>query len=356
MLDPTKVQFVNSYPPPTAIWRYSRLAAMAIGEGGRLATICLGNLDFDTLDPALTTILGKWPLPKQLSTILNYTFPAFVSRSESNEWKRLLASGGVLHFLAEDIPPWITSGKIAVTIHGNPMATLESDLFYSFSVGYKTAVKFNLHRYARDAVAIAQSEYVRNGLEEFGYDGPIRVIPPAVDPIFGESRDRLAARQSLNLPLHRPILLSISTAERRKNLAVLPKVMDLLPSDYLLVRVGPPVRGCHSLRDLSDQQVAQLYSASDALLFPTLEEGFGLPVIEAFASGLPVVTSAIPVVDEVSGGSALLVDPADPMALAAAIRTAVTSREYFSRLGLTRAKEFTLDKLGRRLSDFYRRL
>jgi glycosyltransferase involved in cell wall biosynthesis len=132
--------------------------------------------------------------------------------------------------------------------------------------------------------------------------------------------------------------------------------MDRLPSEYLLVRVGPPVRGALTLRDLTDREVAEVYAASDVLLFPTLEEGFGLPIIEAFASGLPVVASDIAVVQEAAAGSALLVDPRDPHALAVSCRAALDDRTTLERRGLLRAQEFTLERLSIRLHDFYAKL
>jgi glycosyltransferase involved in cell wall biosynthesis len=350
------VQFINAYPPPTAIWRYARMMRLAAGSNAHLATVCIGGLDFSGVDRSTSTLHGDWPLSPLLRSALNTAFPKIALRALTARCQSVIESHGVLHYLSEELRPWIKGDRLIVTIHGNPMATLESEAFYSFHAGYKMLVRGNLRTYGRLATCVAQSEYVRRGLEEFGYDGPIHVIPPAVDPLFRVIEDRLTIRRSLNLPLDRKILLSISSAEHRKNLGVIPQVLDLLPPEYLLVRVGPPVRGAMTFHDLSDEQVARLYSASDALLFPTLEEGFGLPVIEAFAAGLPVVASAIPVIEEVSGGKAVLVDPQDPKALARACQTAISERDTLSREGLGRAGDFTLEKLAYRLQDFYRLL
>jgi glycosyltransferase involved in cell wall biosynthesis len=351
-----RIQLVNSYPPPTAVWRIARLIRMAVGEQADLATICVGNLNFDAVDTTTSSLHGNWPLPSRVRSVLNTILPGLALRSLTSKCRRVLASDGIVHYLSEDIRPWVKGNRVAVLILGNPMATLESERYYRFSEGYKMAVRINLRRYSRFATCVTLSEYVRRGLQEFGYDAPIRVVPPAIDPTFQVVEDREALRRRLHLPTDRKILLSISTGERRKNIRILPRVMDLLPPEYLLVRVGPPVRGCYALHDLSDEQLAQLYSASDALLFPTLEEGFGLPVIEAFASGLPVVSSDISVIREVANDAAELVDPADPAALARACTSAIQNREEWKIRGLRRAEQFTVERFRSGLSSFYQQV
>jgi len=347
------VQLINSFPPPTGIWRYARLVKLALKERARLATIALGQLDFSRLDPRESTLSGRLPLPGSLRTALNYAIPWATMPGLTRAGRSVLRDGGIVHYLAEEIPPWIEGPRVVATVHGNPMATLETDRYYTFAARYRTAVRRNLRLYARRVHAVVQSEYVRRGLEEWGYDGPIEVVPPAVDPIFHVADDRAKLRARFGLPADRRLLLSVSTAERRKNLGVLPEVMDRLPSDCLLVRVGPPVRGARTIPVASDAEMAGLYAASDVLLFPTLEEGFGFPVTEAFASGLPVVSSTIPVVEEVAGGRALLADPNDPAALAAACREAFARRAELVAGGLERAAEFRLERFAERLGRLY---
>jgi glycosyltransferase involved in cell wall biosynthesis len=351
-LDP-RVQLVNSFPPPTAVWRYGRHVLEAAGKNASLATVCIGRLDFRQVDRRVSDLYGDWPLPDFVRSGLNVGLPTLVLQSLTRSCRSTLAQGGILHYLAEDIRPWVRGDRVAVSIHGNPLATLESREFYTFGSGYRLLVRHNLRAFGRTAIAIVQSNYVRKGLEEYGYDGKVIKIPPAVDPQFSPTADRAAARARFGLPTDRTILLSVSSAEKRKNLNILPKVMDLLPADHLLVRIGPPVRGAVTFRGLTDIEVAQLYGAADALLFPTLEEGFGLPVIEAFASGLPVVASDIPVVREVAGGAAVLADPRDPAALAAGCRLALHDRITLATGGLQRVQEFSLEKLRARLQEFY---
>lgn len=350
------IQLINSFPPPTAIWRYARLARLALGARASLATIRIGNFDFNRIDPTESSVYGVHIFSTRMSSLLNFAFAELSFRRLTEVCERVQQNGGAVQYLAEDIRPWHSEGKLGVVIHGNPLATLETDEFYSFGTGYKLAVRGNLRKFNRIATALVQSDYVRKGLEDYGFDGPIKVVAPAVDPLFQPSSERVKARLRLNLPTDRKLVLSISTAEKRKNLKVLPQVFDLLPSEFKLVRVGPPVRGALSLRNLSDRDVADLYAICDVLLFPTLEEGFGLPAIEAFASGLPVVTSDISVMREVCGGAALLSDPLDPRALARAVAEASSHPQDLVERGYRRAKDFSIENLATGLASFFARL
>lgn len=303
-----------------------------------------------------SSVFGLHVRSSRISSLLNFAFAEVTLRGLTSKFRRLQKIGGVVQYLAEDIRPWYKSGKLGVVIHGNPMATIETEKFYSFNVGYRIAVSRNLRSFGRIATALVQSNYVREGLEEYGYDGPIKVVSPAVDPLFKPSLDKLKTRMRFNLPADRKLVLSISTNERRKNLRIVPQVLDRLPSEYRLVRIGSSVRGAITLSNLSDQDAAEVYSACDVLLFPTLEEGFGLPAIEAFASGLPVVASDIDVMKEVCGNAALLNDPTDPQVLARSCQLASADREDLVKRGLRRAQDFSLENLSLGLTSFFGKL
>ncbi len=90
-----------------------------------------------------------------------------------------------------------------------------------------------------------------------------------------------------------------------------------------------------------DQELPRLYQQADLCVYPSLYEGFGLPVVEAMACGTPVVTSRVSALPEVAGGAALLADPQDPADLCAAMETAARDRDRWRRAGLLRAKRFS---------------
>ena len=97
---------------------------------------------------------------------------------------------------------------------------------------------------------------------------------------------------------------------------------------------------------VSDQDLAVIYSNALALVYPSLYEGFGLPVVEAMACGCPVVTTDVSSLPEVAGSAALLVDPHDPAGFAEALQSVILDRDLSTRLrgdGLRRARDFSWD-------------
>jgi glycosyltransferase involved in cell wall biosynthesis len=105
-----------------------------------------------------------------------------------------------------------------------------------------------------------------------------------------------------------------------------------------------------------DEDLPALYSGAAAFLFPSLYEGFGLPVLEAMACGTPVITSNVSSLPEVAGDDAILVDPYDVGAIAAAIDRVFEQPDLAARLreqGLMRARQFTWERAGRQTVAVY---
>jgi glycosyltransferase involved in cell wall biosynthesis len=89
-----------------------------------------------------------------------------------------------------------------------------------------------------------------------------------------------------------------------------------------------------------------LYRGAAVFVYPSLYEGFGMPVVEAMACGTPVVASAHPSLDEACGAAAVRVDPHDPAAVAEGIREALARGDELRALGLRHARGFTWDGAG----------
>jgi len=105
-----------------------------------------------------------------------------------------------------------------------------------------------------------------------------------------------------------------------------------------------------------DQTLAALYRLAAVFVFPSLYEGFGLPPLEAMASGTPVVTSNVSSLPEVAGDAALLVDPYDTEAIAGAVRMVLTDEALRADLrarGLARAREFSWSRAAERVKQIY---
>ena len=109
-------------------------------------------------------------------------------------------------------------------------------------------------------------------------------------------------------------------------------------------------------RPVEHEGLASLYRGAACLVFPSRYEGFGIPVLEAMASGTPVVATTVGAVPEVAGDAAILVEPGDPAALAEGIRLAMADRERFVMAGLARAKQFSWAETARRTLAVYREL
>jgi glycosyltransferase involved in cell wall biosynthesis len=105
-----------------------------------------------------------------------------------------------------------------------------------------------------------------------------------------------------------------------------------------------------------EEDLPGLFSGADAFLYPTLYEGFGLPVVEAMACGVPVLTSSTSALQEIAGGYAYLVDPMDVEAIARGIVDLATDpgrRAEFADLGKRRARDFSWDKAAEQTLKVY---
>ena len=142
-------------------------------------------------------------------------------------------------------------------------------------------------------------------------------------------------------------VLAVGTLEPRKNLAVVQQAAERSAAPLRVVgaRGWGDVQVDGWLGRVSDSDLAALYRGARCLVYPSLYEGFGIPVLEAMACGTPVVTSRGGATEEVAGGAAVLVDPNDPAAVAAGIEEAASRRDELRALGLERAAQFTWERV-----------
>ena len=201
---------------------------------------------------------------------------------------------------------------------------------------------------------ITNTEYLKGELFHYGYNGKITTIHLPFEKTFRKlDASKEALKNLLGFPPSKKLVLSVSSDSPRKNLKTVETVMKILGDEYLLVRVGSEVPGSITFKNVDDETLNKIYNACDVLLIPSIYEGFGLPIVEAFATGLPVVASDIPTIREVSGGAAILVDPMNADDIASTVELAIRESDRYSHLGLERAKEFTFNSFRKRIIDLY---
>jgi glycosyltransferase involved in cell wall biosynthesis len=206
----------------------------------------------------------------------------------------------------------------------------------------------------------------------------VEIIPPMVDQVFqvaGEHESDAAA--AARLGVREPYVLAVASLEPRKNFGGLldawtslgasvgahqlvvvaaegwrqgkvRRRLDRMTGDGSVVKIG----------HIPEIVLAALYRRAAAFVFPSLAEGFGLPVAEAMACGTPVVTSRVSSMPEVAGDAALLVDPENPDEIAAAIARLLGSPALRRRLrerGLEQVRLFSREVVVPQLFEVYRR-
>jgi glycosyltransferase involved in cell wall biosynthesis len=284
------------------------------------------------------------------------------------------AAVDVLHSLASTAP---ARGRFArvVTIHDLHYRVVPEAHFGVRGLGMRLLVPLAARRSDR---VIAVSAHTRDDLVRLLRLDPERidVVPNGVTaepPVQPLPEPELRRRLDLG---DRPFVLSVSAKRPHKNLARLLEGLALLSGEHrpLLVVPGYPTEHERELREralalglaesvrwpgwIAAAELEALYRGAELLVFPSLYEGFGLPVLEAMARDLPVACSDRASLPEVAGDAALLFDPERPEAIAAAIERLLSNPEEADRLrraGRERVRRFTWDDTARGVVASYER-
>ena len=212
----------------------------------------------------------------------------------------------------------------------------------------------------RAAALVTVSEFSRGQIAETLEIDPasIAVIAGGVDERFAPGADAAGARRALGL--ERPYVLTLASRYGRKNQVALgPAIRRLAEMGVELVAAGgershmrpaPAAEGVRTLGYVPDALLPGLFAGARAFVLPSREEGFGLPVVEAMAAGVPVVAGDSGALPETCGGAARLVDPGDATAIAdalAALMLDETERERLRAAGLERARSLSWERAAR---------
>lgn len=280
--------------------------------------------------------------------------------------EHLVRDCDVVHATTWALPP--TRRPLVVTVH---------DVAFLRDPSHFTARGVRFFRRALDrardeaAVVIVPSEATAADCEAAGIGRDrVVVVPHGIQQPSTTARDVAGFRRRHGLEA--PYVLWTGTREPRKNLTVLLEAFSRLVAtvpDLDLVLVGPSGWGdeatgtadprvlqrTHTLGRLPRSELEAAYAGASVFCFPSLWEGFGLPVLEAMAHGVPVVTSAGTATAEVLGSAGALVDPRDPDDVAAAVAQALgPAGRRWAEEGRTRSASFTWAEAARRTADVYR--
>jgi glycosyltransferase involved in cell wall biosynthesis len=299
----------------------------------------------------------------------------FYPRRLKREAKRV----DLIHILDHGYAHLLPSARrrpVIVTVHDlMPVIVLRSP-----TDGWREGVRNRFLRQALKALRqadayIVGTEWLKGELATWlGDDRRIRVVPFGVDrAFFGQSPTaRERGRRDWRIPQDAFVVLHVGSTVDRKNVPLVIHTVARLRqrAETYLLQVGgrfTPAqeqlidrldlrRSVRSIAAADETTLRRAYRAADVLLFPSLYEGVGVPVLEAFASGLPVVTSGAGCLKEVGGDAAVVVEGRDPAAYERALEGLDDEdfREELVQKGWDRARHYTWQGTAERTADIYR--
>lgn len=242
------------------------------------------------------------------------------------------------HGLSGELPIGIRKKGIRTVVTIHDLIFLRHPEYYHWIDTRLYAWKFRKTLQEADRI-IAISERTKQDIMELGNvpEERIRLIYQSCAPRFSSTfseAEKQQVRSYYDLPER--FVLNVGTIERRKNLLLAAKALELLPSDIHLVAVGrqtkyaqelPQNNRIHLLSGVPDTDLAIIYSLAEAFVYPSRYEGFGIPIIEAIAAGLPVVACTGSCLEEAGGPDCLYVDPDDVEGMAAAILSSLSDAD-----------------------------
>ena len=300
---------------------------------------------------------GRDDLRGQIIEGAEFCYPAGRPSSLRKAWWRsrsivddLVRDGvDVFHGLSGELPVGLRRAGIRAVVTIHDLIFLRHPEYYHWFDARIYEWKFRQALREADHI-IAISQRTRQDILEFGgaqYADRISVIYQSFAPRFTTvvtPERRAEVRQRYKLPQR--FVLNVGTIERRKNLAVAVEAVDLLPQDIHLVAVGRPTPyvcelphsdRLHLLSGVPDADLAAIYSLAEAFVYPSRYEGFGIPIIEAIAAGLPVVACTGSCLEEAGGPYSRYVSPDDAIGMAEALKMSLRgARGRQERIDLSR--------------------
>ena len=277
----------------------------------------------------------------------------------------------IFHGLSNELPGGMHKTAIP------SLVTIHDLIFVRYPQFYKTldrAIYLRKTKYACSAATkiLAISEQTKSDIIDFIGTEPekIEVVHQAISPLFFHNTDCVKIKTKYKLPSD--FILAVGTIEERKNqLSILKAVLDQ-KLDIPVVFVGNPTSYCNDihkfiakkgitkqvifLKNIPEKDLAAIYQLAKLSIYISVFEGFGLPVIEAMASGCPVITSNVSCLPETAENAAMLCDPNNTEQLGCYIKKVLEDSKYRADWivrGKKRALEFMPRKYAEKLISLY---
>lgn len=276
----------------------------------------------------------------------------------------------VTHFtaFAPPIQPLGTT-PVITTVHDAVFWDYPQTLSTGAKLYYRPLLSLALNGRRVHAIITGSNSAAQEIAKHIPSDLPIHVTPYGKDESFRSAGGPISPHYSLNIPF----FLSVGTLEPRKNFPTLISAYRRLIATHEqappLVLVGRRGWGAQELIpadledhirllvNVSDEDLKSLYRNCTAFILPSIYEGFGLPLLEAMASGSPCIASDIPVLREVGGDACLYAPPDSPEAFTSCLNDVATKPEISTRLrslGLSRSALFSWNDCAEKTLNIYR--
>ncbi len=328
----------------------------------------LGPNTAAALDPKQDNFKVRVMKPSNRILSMSTTLPLSLSRAGLN----------VCH--ATFVPPLVPPKKLVYTLHC--MSQFIRPDLYPWHMRWRINALTKIGMKFAELIICVSEDIRQSALEDFKI-APDRlgVVHNGIDDCFAPVKDTPELRDHLRqaFGIDRPYILFAGKLEARKNIIGLVKAFDCFRKEtggkHRLVLAGRPNWASQGIDETIEElglqneiirtghltldQLPPLYSGADVFVFPSFWEGFGLPVAEAMACGVPVITSNLSAMPEVAGGAAMLIDPKRVEDIAAAIHKVCTDSQLRAQMraaGLKRARQFSWDTVARQTIEAYRKI
>ncbi len=279
------------------------------------------------------------------------------------------------HGLSNELPFGIKKSNV------KSIVTIHDLIFMRYPKLYKKIDRWIYYKKFKTSCSnadtvVATSNQTKNDLIEFLNvdEKKIRVVYQGCSPIFYQNKsdeEKHKIREKYNLPSN--FLLYVGTVEERKNALSIVKALHKGNIDVPLIIAGKQTPYIEKIKQyITQNNVANdirflsylpledlpaLYQMADAFIFPSIFEGFGIPILEALNSGVPVITSTGSCFRETGGPQSLYVEPGDTESMIKAIKDVMTDRELRERMkqeGLAHARKFRDENIADNMFKVYK--